>query len=121
MRSSFFALAVALSLVGCRPDDQRTDTIDPTPQKALEDMAPEAVAQLDSANAAQKAGDYTVALGHYRRVTEIEPGQASGWFGLFMANRALGNQSAADSALAHAQSLAPGATLIHPTAADTTR
>jgi hypothetical protein len=38
-----------------------------------------------------------------------------------MAQRELGDAAAADSAMARAQALAPGASLIHPTARDTVR
>jgi len=113
------ALGLALSSWACRPDDQRTDTIDPTGGGSRGAMSPQAVAQLDSGNAAYRAGNHQEALTHYRRVTELEPDQSPGWFGLHMANLALGNRASADSALERVQSLAPGASLIHPTAADT--
>lgn len=123
MRSRTAHLLVAVGLVlstwACRPDDQRTDTIDPTAGGDRTTLSPEAVAQLDSGNVAQRAGDYEGALTHYRRVTELAPDQSVGWFGLQMANRALGNVESADSALERVQSLAPGASLVHPTAADT--
>ncbi len=35
------------------------------------------------------------------------------WFGAYMAERALGNEAAANEALERAQQLAPGASLIH--------
>lgn len=117
-RPILLALAVA-TLAGCRPDDQRTETIDPRAQETRDEMSPEAVARLDSGNAAMRDDAYETALAHYRRVVELEPDQASGWFGLFMANNALGNGTAADSALRRAQALVPGASLMHPTPEDT--
>lgn len=119
MRRSIAFSLVVLALAGCRPDDQRTETIDPRAQETRAEMSAEAVAQLDSGNAAMRDDAFEAALGHYRRVVELEPDQASGWFGLFMANNALGNGAAADSALERAQGLVPGASLMHPSPEDT--
>lgn len=120
IRIPYVALALLLlSLGGCRPDDQRTDSIDPTSGGGRASMSPEAVARLDSGNAAYRAGDYEGAMEHYRRVTELEPDHSAGWFGVQMVHRALGDQASADSAYERVQSLAPGASLVHPTDADT--
>lgn len=115
-RRSSLALAglVSLALAGCSPpDDQRTDTLDPT--TAGRDLSADARVQLDSGNAAYRAGDYTQALVHFTRVTEMAPGDATGWFGIYMAHDAMGNKAAADSAIARARSQAPGASLIRDT------
>lgn len=119
MKRILLLSAAVLSLAGCRPDDQRTESIDPRAQETRAEMSPQAVAQLDSGNTAMRAEDYEGALAHYREVVALEPEQASGWFGLFMAHNALGNGAAADSALQRAQGLVPGASLMHPTARDT--
>ncbi|HSR43480.1 MAG TPA: tetratricopeptide repeat protein [Longimicrobiales bacterium] len=119
MRLPIVLSVAALTLVACRPDDQRTETIDPRAQETRGEMAAEAVVQLDSGNVAYRADDFEAALRHYRRVVELEPEQASGWFGLAMANSSLGNAAAADSAFQRAQELAPGASLVHPTPEDT--
>ena len=111
------ALAAAAS---CRPDDQRTDTMDP--QEALqarESLAPEVVAHLDSGSAAFRADDVEGARDHYLMATQIDPEAAAAWFGVYMAEKALGNAEAAAEALERAQDVQPGATLIHPTDADT--
>ena len=121
MRIAVILAVTSLWLVACRPDDQRTDSINPSAQATRGEMAPEAVAKLDSGNAAYRADDFQAALAHYTRVTELEPEQSSGWFGVYMAQKALGHEVAADSAFEKAQGLAPGASLIHPTAADTVR
>jgi Flp pilus assembly protein TadD len=71
--------------------------------------------QLDSGNVAYRAGDYDRALLHYTRVTEIAPDDATGWFGIYMAQEALGNQAAADSAIEEARRRNPGASLIRDT------
>jgi Flp pilus assembly protein TadD len=107
---------VCLALVGaCRPDDQSTGSIKQDDiRKARTEMPAAAVAQLDSGNAAYRVGDYPRAIQHYQAATRIDSEQAAPWFGLYMAERALGNVAGADSALQRAQKVAPGASLIHP-------
>ena len=116
-------LVLALAtLAACRPDDQRTDTIDPVEaQMERENLPPEVVAHLDSGSAAFRADDHEQALAHYTRASELGPDVAAAWFGVYMAQRALGNDEAAATALEKAQQKVPGATLIHPSAADTAR
>ncbi|NIQ57599.1 MAG: hypothetical protein GWN71_30720, partial [Gammaproteobacteria bacterium] len=58
-------------------------------------MPAEAVAQLDSGNLAMRGDDYEAALAYYQRVTELAPDFGSGWFGLYMAHRELGNEEEA--------------------------
>jgi tetratricopeptide (TPR) repeat protein len=113
------ALAVAAT-VSCRPDDQRTDRLDPTggPQ-ARENMPTEAVIQLDSGNLAVRNDDLEAAVAHYTRVTELAPGFGSGWFGLYMAHRELGNEDEAAAALERARGILPGATVLHHDSPDT--
>lgn len=120
---SGLACALALAaVVGCRPDDQRTDDLDPTGgAQARENMPPEAVVQLDSGNLAIRNHDYENALVHYTRVTELAPDFGSGWFGLYMAHRELGNEEEAAAALERARSILPGASLLHPNGSDTIR
>jgi hypothetical protein len=113
MRITWLACAIVMAL-GCRPDDQRTDTLDPHEgMQARELMAPEVVAQLDSGSAAFRADDFEAALRHYARVTELDPEVGAGWFGVYMAEQALGRAEAAGAALAHARGVVPGATLLH--------
>lgn len=109
----FLAMAALLLLTACLPEDQRTDTVDQ--EEVARALSPEARVQLDSANAAYRAADFERALAHFQRVTEMAPDDATGWFGVFMAQDALGNREAADEALAEARSRAPGASLIHDT------
>ena len=112
-------LAAAFS---CRPDDQRTDTMDPVEaMQARENMPPEVVAQLDSGSQAFRSHDFEAALAHYTHVTEMAPDVGAGWFGVYMAHDVLGNTGAAAEALQHAQSLVPGATLIHEDDTDSIR
>lgn len=118
MRNRLCSLALAglvfLGAAACSPpDDQRTETLDPT--TAGRQISEAARAQLDSGNVAFRAGEFAQALAHYTRVTELAPDDATGWFGLYMAHDAMGNKAAADSAIARARSEAPGASLIRDT------
>ncbi|MEQ9568634.1 MAG: hypothetical protein RLN75_00470 [Longimicrobiales bacterium] len=115
LRAGVVVLAVALSGIagGCRPDDQRTDSIDPATSGRSE-LSAETLAQIDSGNAAYRRGEYEVAAASFRGATESAPDDPTGWFGLYMAQQSLGNTAAADSALETARSLAPGASLIRP-------
>lgn len=109
-------VALTIVLVACGPpDDQETGSIeDSDVRQAREDLAPELVAALDSGNAAYRRGDYQEALAFYQDAVELDEDVAAGWFGVYMAQLALGNPEAADSAMTRAQDLAPGASLIHP-------
>ncbi|MGD8276686.1 MAG: tetratricopeptide repeat protein [Gemmatimonadota bacterium] len=107
-------LAVA-ALAACRPADQTTDTIDvQAGVRARETYPPEVVAQLDSGNAAFKAHDFEEALRHYQAAAEAGPDISATWFGVGMAQHALGNIPAADSAYARAKTEEPGASLLRP-------
>lgn len=110
-------LSAAVLTSGCKPDDQRTDSLEPA--TAGRSLSVEAAAQLDSGNVAYRLEAHESALRHYHRVTQMAPDDASGWFGLFMAHTALGQDSAAAAALGQARGIAPGASLIHGQAADT--
>lgn len=71
---------------------------------------PEISAHLDSGTVAYRDGRLEDARRHYRRAAEMNPHLAASWFGVHMAEKALGNQEAADSALAQVRALAPAAT-----------
>ena len=63
----WFAMVGVMLMFGCRPDDQKTETIDASQVKeARADISPESAAHLDSGNAAYKAKDYARAREHYR-------------------------------------------------------
>ena len=114
VRGLVAAVLVLAAVVSCRPDDQRTDSLDAQQgMQAREDMPPAAVAQLDSGTAAFRADDLEAALRHYTRVTEIAPDIGAGWFGVYMAAEALGDTERAEQALERARSVVPGATLLH--------
>jgi tetratricopeptide (TPR) repeat protein len=100
---------------GCRPDDQRTESVNPEAgRESRQEFPPEVVAQLDSGNAAYEGGDFAEARRHYREAVRLDPEATPAWFGVYMAEKALGNDEAADSALRRVQSRAPGASLVHP-------
>lgn len=113
------ARLVALTLLGgvsyaCRPDDQPTRSVDTRAgERSRADMPAELVAHLDSGNSAYRARAYERARDEYRAALAIDSSATAAWFGVFMAERALGNEDAADEALRHARDLAPGASLIH--------
>jgi tetratricopeptide (TPR) repeat protein len=77
-----------------------------------------AAAQLDSGNAAYRAKDFKGALAHYRKSADRAPGLAAAWFGLYMAQSALGDKAGADSSMKKVQALAPGTMGAHPSAAE---
>ncbi len=112
--------SLIIGITGCVPDDQRTDSVDPETGRRVRATWPAGVAAaVDSGNVAMRVNDVRAALAHYRRAVEISPENAPGWFGVYMAERELGNQAAADSALQTVMSLAPGASLVHPSETDT--
>jgi tetratricopeptide (TPR) repeat protein len=114
VRAVTTALFVLTGAVSCRPDDQRTDTLDAQQgMQSREEMPPAAVAQLDSGTAAYRVDDFEGALRHYTRVTELAPDIGAGWFGVYMAEEALGRPERAAEAMERARSLVPGATLLH--------
>lgn len=112
MRRTLFTLGCAVALLsGCLPDDQRTDSVESSAAVRAA-LPPELLAQIDSGNAAYRRGDFAAAVESFDAVTAAAPDDPTGWFGLYMAHQSLGNAAAADSAIAIARSLAPGASLI---------
>jgi hypothetical protein len=87
----------------CRPPEPApAGTIDATGA----DLPAAVHAHMDSAAAAYSDGDFPGARTHYSTATDSAPDLAAGWFGLVLAERALGNIPAADSALGRARSIA---------------
>ena len=106
---------VCLAGGGCKPDDQKTESVSEEEMQEAREKMPEAMrAHVDSGNKYYRAKDYQRALDHYRAATAIEDDQVAPWFGIYMTQLALGNAAAADAALKRAQKVAPGASLIHP-------
>ncbi len=113
-RRSLIAVFALAAAVACRADDQRTDTMNAEgAMQERQNMPPAVVAQLDSGTQAFRVQDYGGALRHYGRVTELAPEVGAGWFGVYMAHDALGNDEEAAAALERAQAIVPEATLIH--------
>jgi len=107
--------ALIIGVSGCVPEDQRVDSVDPEVGRQTRATWPaDVVAHVDSGNAAMRAHETERALEHYRWAVEQAPTNSTAWFGVYMAQNALGNAAAADSALAKVRALAPGATLVHP-------
>jgi tetratricopeptide (TPR) repeat protein len=114
-------LALA-ALAACRPADPPTESVDvQAGARARETYPPIVVAQIDSGNAAYSAGNYEEALRHYRAAADAGPEIPATWFGIYMAQHALGNLAAADSALQRVRTVAPGASLLRPGSPDSTR
>ena len=125
--SAKHGLALVLLLVtasACKPE-QAPQTEAPQVQEAgppaQQALPPEVAAQLDSGSTAFRADDFEGALAHYTKAAELAPDLAAAWFGVFMAQEALGNADAAQAALAKTQELEPGTNFAHPTAGDTAR
>lgn len=115
-RALVAAAAVALLTVACQQsDDQTTGSISREDvQQARDNLAPDVAEAIDSGNAAYREKDYQVALEHYERAAELDEDLAAAWFGIYMAQLALGNTDAANDAMDRAQTLAPDASMIHP-------
>ncbi|MEJ2503171.1 MAG: hypothetical protein P8177_07600 [Gemmatimonadota bacterium] len=113
------AFGLAITLAGCgQPDDQETGSISREDvAEARDDLDPAVLEALDAGNEAYRDGSYQEALRHYEEANQ-DGDVAAAWFGIYMAQLALGNSEAADSAMQRAQDLAPGASLLHPDPAD---
>jgi len=119
-RSLLCVLALAV-LPACSPDVESTESMDPDHiLQDRESLPPEVIAHVDSGSVAFKNDDFDAALMHYERATDLAPDFGAAWFGVYMVEQARGNTEAAEQALARAQKAMPGATLLHPTSADTT-
>lgn len=69
------------------------------------DLPPAVAVRIDSGNVAYRAGDYEAARRHFRAAAREDTTVGAAWFGVYMAERALGNAAAADSALQRAGAL----------------
>ncbi len=109
------AVLVVLTLTACTEDEgQRVELGDDT--AATEGRAawsPELTARVDSANAAYAAEDYETAAEIYGALTEEYADNGTVWFGLYMAENALGNTDAAAAALERAEAINPGLGQMH--------
>lgn len=115
---------VVLTLAACTGEEgQRVelgaDTAEST-QLRRADWPEGLAADVDSANAAYAAGEYAMAAGIYRSLTEQHPEIGTVWFGLYMAENALGNTDAAAAALERAEAANPGLGQMHEAAESAT-
>lgn len=86
----------------------------PLGENQARSQLPEGVpALLDSGNAAYRSGDYERAESYYRRIVDRHPDLPAAWFGVYMVERAMGNQAAADSALSRAGGMSEEASEAH--------
>ena len=114
LRVATLPLVAAVLAAACRPDDQPTRSIDPdAAERTRAELPAELVENLDSGNAAYRAHDFELARERYRAAVAFDSSSTAAWFGVFIAERALGNAEAAEEALKRARDLAPGASLIH--------
>lgn len=82
-------------------------------------LTPAAAARVDSGNEAYRAGDYEEARRHFRAAAEEQPESQAVWFGVYMAERALGNEDSARAALERAGDLPHPGEMLHPPPGDT--
>lgn len=108
------AMLVALA-AACGPGDQTTGEVTPETMQNVRASLPPGVADaLDRGNAAYAADSFAAALEHYTEATRLGPEVAAAWFGVGMAQEALGDSAAAGQAMQRARDLAGGASLMHP-------
>jgi Flp pilus assembly protein TadD len=107
-------LGVLAGCSGGAPEDQPTGSVDSAAWERARSLPADVQAALDRGNAAFRRDDFSTAREHYLRATQLGPDQSAAWFGLSMAERELGNVAAAEQAMRRVQSLAPGASLVHP-------
>jgi hypothetical protein len=102
-RRKVLCVLAALALAAC----QEKNTL------ARENWPRGVAEQVDSGNAAYRAANYQEARRHFVAATDRAPRLPVAWFGLYMAEHALGNKAAADSAKARSEELA-GRSVGHP-------
>lgn len=120
-RTSWIWVAALVGAAACGGEDAERVNLggerDDRPD-ARASWSPELTAQVDSANAAYAAGDYQDAADRFTAVTQEQPELGVAWFGVYMAESAMGNEDAARAALARAESLNPGLARMHDAAID---
>ncbi|MDX1673776.1 MAG: tetratricopeptide repeat protein [Longimicrobiales bacterium] len=117
--SKWMVAIAALALAACGGDEGERVELGEEPTQAENRRAnwPDGVAaRVDSANLYYSNGDYEAAAEVYRDLTEEYPEISTVWFGLYMAESALGNEEAAAAALEKAEGMAPGLGQMHEAA-----
>jgi tetratricopeptide (TPR) repeat protein len=104
-----FALA---GLAACGGDAETGERVPLDQQEAEQSPRaewPEGLAdEVDAANAAYAEGRYEAAAEMYREMTAEHPDIGTLWFGLYLAETALGNEEAANDALEKVEEMVPG-------------
>lgn len=111
-------LPLLLLLLGCPrgEDDQRTEAMDPqTIEQARERLDPAALAHIDSGNVAFREQRFEEARRLYEEAARRDADAAAAWFGIYMAETAMGNHTAAEQAIRRARAAAPRASLVEET------
>lgn len=120
IRKSWIIIVAALTLTACGEDEgQRVPIGDDTAaveNRGRASWPAELTTQVDSANLAYSEGRYEEAAAIYHELSREYTDVGAVWFGLYMAEHALGNDEVADSALARAEAIAPGLGSMHETA-----
>lgn len=116
LRASALALlTVTAACGGGEGDAPRVPIGEPAERRAWSEGV---AARVDSGNASFRQGEYEAARRHYAEAAEVDPEVAAAWFGLYMAESALGNEAAAESALVRAGEMASAARAHHLLPAD---
>jgi len=115
------SLLVGLAACGGEQPERRTGSISPrqAQERARDSLGPELIAAIDSGNTRYREGEHEAARAHFRRVLERDSTVAAAWFGVYMTERALGNQDAADRALQRAAEMTDDRTMLRSTRRDT--
>lgn len=116
----WIAVVAVLAVAGCSDEEGRRvplgqDTAQSENRRAS--WPAELTARVDSANAAIANDEPEVAAEIYRALAQEYPEIGTVWFGLYMAEDALGNTEAAAAALERAEAITPGLGRMHDAAA----
>lgn len=123
MKFKNWMAVVALIGVGACGGEETGDRVElgaEAPQ-GRETWSPELTQQIDAANAAYAAGNYEEASEIFQSITEDYPELGVAYFGVYMAESAMGNEEAAQAALAEAEARNPGLGRMHDAATDTSK
>lgn len=115
----WIAVVAVLALAACSEDEGQQVPLGEDAEQSETRRASwpaELTAQVDSANAAIAGGEYETAAEIYRSLVEQYPDIGTVWFGLYMAEDALGNTDAAEAALEKAEAITPGLGRMHDAA-----
>ncbi len=112
---------VLSGLVACGPTDSGAEAGGSSvSQPSRDELPPGLAALLDSGTVAYRAGDYEAARGHYMAAADQAPEVASTWFGVYLAESALGNGDAAAEAMERFRELGGAADMHHTPHGDST-